>query len=218
MRRERQATIARRLVVVSAVVSLACILVLIADWGVAVRRAPAELEQVKQLQEQAKTDPAIAETLHEKQERRTEASLGRENRGRIAAWVLLVSGALFVASGKWLFSLRPQRLPTLDSLVTVRFAPAPPARKAPKSPEAAHVAEEGTGLSFVDDLVERFGRGREAAIPILQAIQSRYRHLPDDVLRRVCELTEITPAQIEGTSSFYAQFRRSPVGRYVVRV
>ena len=27
-----------------------------------------------------------------------------------------------------------------------------------------------------------------------------------------------TPAQIAGTSSFYAQFRRSPVGRHVVRV
>ena len=39
-----------------------------------------------------------------------------------------------------------------------------------------------------------------------------------EALARVCERTEITPAQIAGTSSFYAQFRRSPVGRYVVRV
>ena len=31
-------------------------------------------------------------------------------------------------------------------------------------------------------------------------------------------MTEITPAQIEGTSSFYSQFRRSPVGRHVVKV
>jgi len=66
--------------------------------------------------------------------------------------------------------------------------------------------------------VTRLGRGREAAIPILQAIQTHYRYLPDEALRRVCELTEITPAQITGTSSFYAQFRRSPVGRHVVRV
>ena len=42
--------------------------------------------------------------------------------------------------------------------------------------------------------------------------------LPDEALQRVCELTEITPAQIAGTSSFYAQFRRSPVGKHVVRV
>jgi NADH:ubiquinone oxidoreductase subunit E len=37
-------------------------------------------------------------------------------------------------------------------------------------------------------------------------------------LARVCERTEITAAQIAGTSSFYARFRRSPVGRHVVRV
>ena len=53
---------------------------------------------------------------------------------------------------------------------------------------------------------------------MLQAIQSHYRYLPDEALRRVCERTEITPAQIAGSSSFYGQFRRSPVGRHVVRV
>jgi len=37
-------------------------------------------------------------------------------------------------------------------------------------------------------------------------------------LHRICERTEISPAQIAGTSTFYAQFRRSPVGRHVVRV
>jgi NADH:ubiquinone oxidoreductase subunit E len=34
----------------------------------------------------------------------------------------------------------------------------------------------------------------------------------------VTETTSITPAQIAGTSSFYAGFRRSPVGKYVVKV
>jgi len=71
---------------------------------------------------------------------------------------------------------------------------------------------------FVDSLIDRFGRDRESAIPILQAIQAHYRYLPDEALRYVCEKTEITPAQIAGTSSFYSQFRRSPVGLHVVRV
>jgi NADH:ubiquinone oxidoreductase subunit E len=31
-------------------------------------------------------------------------------------------------------------------------------------------------------------------------------------------LTEITPAEIAGTSSFYSRFRRSPVGEHLVRV
>ncbi len=73
-------------------------------------------------------------------------------------------------------------------------------------------------LSFVDQVVAQIGRGKEAAIPLLQAIQDHYRYLPDEALRRVCELTEITPAEIAGTSSFYGQFRRSPVGEHIVRV
>jgi len=73
-------------------------------------------------------------------------------------------------------------------------------------------------LTFVDQLVAREGRGKESAIILLQAIQTHYRYLPDEALRRLVELTEITPAEVAGTSSFYGQFRRSPVGRHVVRV
>ncbi len=101
-------------------------------------------------------------------------------------------------------------------------SPGPPrqARSGPRPAEARRTRRrpEPPGLHFVDDIVARFGTSREAAIPILQAIQQHFRYLPDEALQRVCELTEITPAQIAGTSSFYAQFRRSPVGRHVIRV
>jgi NADH:ubiquinone oxidoreductase subunit E len=73
-------------------------------------------------------------------------------------------------------------------------------------------------LSFVDEVVAREGRGSEAAIPILQAIQSHYGYLPDEALKRVCQLTEIRPAQIAGVSSFYAQFRRTPAGKHIIKV
>lgn len=71
-------------------------------------------------------------------------------------------------------------------------------------------------LSFVDRIVEEIGRGSEAAIPILQAIQEHYRYLPEEALQRVCEITEITPAQITGVGSFYSQFRYRPVGRHII--
>ena len=47
-------------------------------------------------------------------------------------------------------------------------------------------------------MVEETGRDREAVIPILQRLQEHYRYLPEAALERVCELTEITAAQIEG--------------------
>jgi len=73
-------------------------------------------------------------------------------------------------------------------------------------------------LSFVAELIGRLGRGKKQLIPILQAIQGHYGYLPQEALRRVCELTEITPAAIAGVSSFYDQFRHRPVGRHIIRV
>jgi NADH:ubiquinone oxidoreductase subunit E len=209
--------VARRIAVGSAVVAFACATALVADHAVAVSRAPAQKSRIEGLEEQTRTDAAMAAPLHDERKRQTDLSRARESRGRVLAWILLVAGALFVASGKWYVSLRPQPLPSLEELVAVRFALGSLAK--PKPPSAPVPAANGAiDLSFVDGLVTRFGRGREAAIPILQALQSHYRYLPDVALHHVCQRTEITPAQIAGTSSFYAQFRRSPVGRYVVRV
>ena len=72
--------------------------------------------------------------------------------------------------------------------------------------------------ALVDRVVERFGRKPEAVIPILQAIQEEYQYLPEAALRRVCAMTEITPAQITGVATFYSQFRHQPVGKHTIQV
>ena len=73
-------------------------------------------------------------------------------------------------------------------------------------------------LAFVDQTLDRLGRGPEMVIPILQAIQGHYRYLPQEALERVCQQTEITPATITGVATFYTQFRHRPVGRHIVSV
>ncbi|MFW5693312.1 MAG: NAD(P)H-dependent oxidoreductase subunit E, partial [Thermoguttaceae bacterium] len=73
-------------------------------------------------------------------------------------------------------------------------------------------------LAFVDETVARLGRDRAAAIPILQAIQGEYRWLPPEALRRVSELTDITPATITGVSTFFSQFRHRPMGEHAIAV
>jgi NADH:ubiquinone oxidoreductase subunit F (NADH-binding)/NADH:ubiquinone oxidoreductase subunit E len=73
-------------------------------------------------------------------------------------------------------------------------------------------------LTAVDEAVERIGRGREGLIPILQAIQNQYGWLPEEAMWRVSELTEITPANLAGVSTFYDQFRHRPVGEHLVHV
>jgi NADH-quinone oxidoreductase subunit F len=73
-------------------------------------------------------------------------------------------------------------------------------------------------LSRIEEIVVQCGTRREAVIPILQAIQHHYHYLPRTALKRVCELTDITPADITGVSTFYTHFRHQPVGRHMIHV
>jgi NADH-quinone oxidoreductase subunit F len=71
-------------------------------------------------------------------------------------------------------------------------------------------------LEYVDQIVARCGRDRTAVIPILQAVHKQYRYLPEAALRRVCAITEITPATIESVATFFPQFRWRPAGKHTI--
>jgi NADH:ubiquinone oxidoreductase subunit E len=144
-----------------------------------------------------------------KQKRVTAARLARKSRDNAVAWVLIAAAATFLTFAKGLVEPRKPRAPSGRNATR--------GSRADGGVRPTLVAPE-LDLSFVEQMVSQMGRGKEAAIPLLQAIQTHYRYLPDEALRRVCELTEITPAEIAGTSSFYGQFRRSPVGEHIVRV
>ncbi|MGO4884268.1 MAG: NAD(P)H-dependent oxidoreductase subunit E [Bryobacteraceae bacterium] len=138
----------------------------------------------------------------------TAARQARKTRDDTVAWLLIASAAAFLTCAN--------RLPRRPAPSTQHPAPVVVARKPAPSPQPP--APASSSSTFVEELVAKLGRSKEATIPLLQAIQAHYRYLPDDVLRRVCELTEITPAEIAGTSSFYARFRRSPTGEHLIRV
>ena len=70
----------------------------------------------------------------------------------------------------------------------------------------------------IDGIVEELGTQQRSVIPVLQAIQKKHNYLPEEALRRVCEISEITPAQIVGVASFYSQFRFTPAGQHLVKV
>ncbi len=70
----------------------------------------------------------------------------------------------------------------------------------------------------IDGIVQELGGKRHDVIPVLQAIQEKYNFLPEEALRRVCEVSEITPAQIVGVASFYSQFRFTPAGQHMIKV
>lgn len=176
-----------------------CVAILVADDLVARRRAPHD-DQVLN----APPSPERAAELV----RVTAVRRARKSRDDAVAWLLIG------ASGAFLYFAKRGAAPRAmnHARPALKSAPAsrPVARRQTPPPEL--------DFAFLDDLVAEHGRAKEAAIPLLGAIQAHCGYLPDEALRRLCWLTEITPAQISGTSSFYSQFRRSPTGKHLVRV
>lgn len=78
--------------------------------------------------------------------------------------------------------------------------------------------DEAEVLTKTDEIVARCGKSPSAAIPILQGIQEAFRHLPLEALKRVCAISEISPAQIAGISTFYSQFRHHGTGKHLIQV
>ncbi len=70
----------------------------------------------------------------------------------------------------------------------------------------------------ISHIIEQTGNGKQDVIRILQAIQKQFNYLPEDALKQVCELTDITAAEIVGVATFYTQFRFQPAGRHMVKV
>jgi NADH:ubiquinone oxidoreductase subunit E len=194
-----------------------CVAILLTDYAIATRRGPQDDQLIKALQEQVKSDAQLAPKLANEQKRVTAARSARKSRDHAIAWLLILAAAIFLTAAKRLVK---QPLPhgrgsdqSPDRQGGV-LSPSDPSRDR----QGAIPSPPPIDLAFVDQIVAKEGRLKESAIILLQAIQSHYRYLPDEALHRLCELTEITPAEVAGTSSFYGQFRRSPVGKHVVRV
>ena len=73
-------------------------------------------------------------------------------------------------------------------------------------------------LTFIDRCVEQLGRTEDKVLAILLAVQREYGYLPEPALKRICAITDITPAQITGISTFYDFFRHEPAGKHIIRV
>ena len=55
-------------------------------------------------------------------------------------------------------------------------------------------------------------------IGLLQRVQRKLGFLPESILLEISRLTGLTPANIFGVATFYAQFRLQPVGMHIIKV
>jgi len=215
---EEKRNIALASAVMSALLLVVCVLILTADYYVARSRAAADDARILSLQEQIQEDSSLAPELAAFQAEVTARRQARRDRKNQVVILLIAAGAAFIVFAKWLVAMKGHQPLPMDKLIQISASQSEHRGVRTRARRVGTCADTDLDLAFVDELIEREGGSPEAAIVILQAIQSHYRYLPDEALRRVCERTQITAAQIAGTSSFYSQFRRSPVGEHVVRV
>ncbi len=61
--------------------------------------------------------------------------------------------------------------------------------------------------------------GREGVlVPLLQDVQDELGYLPEDAVNLVSQRLDLSPAQVYGVASFYAQFYFEPRGRNIIKV
>jgi NADH-quinone oxidoreductase subunit F len=224
--------------IAAAVVAAACALWLVSEYLYARHVTPTEKALVESLKAKAKIDAGIQKVLKPEFDRQHESLVRRRNAYRRGGLALLIAVGVFFAWIRWLRPSAGQWIGVPPPLVRVlarpRDAPpvfTPPSRAAARDatgppglvrplvlPARAAAATAALDLGAIDTILQREGTRRESVLPILQAIQSRYRYLPEAALRRVSETSDIGPAQIAGVASFYGQFRLTPTGDHIVRV
>lgn len=73
-------------------------------------------------------------------------------------------------------------------------------------------------LSGVDEICAKYVGFKGAIIPVLQQVQEHYGYLSKEMIERVGDNLNVSPHQLYGVLTFYAQFYTTPRGKYVIRV
>jgi [NiFe] hydrogenase diaphorase moiety large subunit len=66
--------------------------------------------------------------------------------------------------------------------------------------------------------VAEYGGTREAMMPVLQNLQSKYRHVSDFAMQVVADELGIHPAEVYGVVTFYSFLKSEPQGQFVIRL
>ena len=68
------------------------------------------------------------------------------------------------------------------------------------------------------EIFTHFHGDRQELIPILQETQEQFRYLPAEAMREISKFLRIPESTIYGVSTFYAQFKLTPLGRKIVKI
>ncbi len=67
-------------------------------------------------------------------------------------------------------------------------------------------------------LAEKYEHKRDGMLPILVAIQERYRHVSDFAMQEIARQLRVFPSEVYGVVSFYSFLSTEPKGKFIVRL
>jgi NADH-quinone oxidoreductase subunit E len=70
----------------------------------------------------------------------------------------------------------------------------------------------------IGDILKKFDLNEGKLIPILSAIQEKYRYLPQEAMTQVAVALNLPAAKVYGVATFYAHFALQPKGEHIIRV
>jgi NADH-quinone oxidoreductase subunit E len=70
----------------------------------------------------------------------------------------------------------------------------------------------------LNEIFSHYTGKKEELIPILQKAQEEFRYLPSEVLLEIAKFLRLPESTVFGVSTFYAQFKLTPVGKRIVKV
>ncbi len=70
----------------------------------------------------------------------------------------------------------------------------------------------------LQEIISNHHPRRDALIPVLQEIQGQFGYLPPEAMDAAAKYCRMSPVEVYGVATFYAQFKFSPIGRNIVMV
>ena len=70
----------------------------------------------------------------------------------------------------------------------------------------------------LEPILEKYKDTKGALIPILQQAQAKFGYLSEEVMTEIANALLMSPSDIYGVATFYAQFRFKPVGKNVIKI
>jgi NADH-quinone oxidoreductase subunit E len=80
------------------------------------------------------------------------------------------------------------------------------------------MAFSDVNLTRARDIVARYPRPKSAILPLAHLAQDQDGWLTAEAMEEIAGLTGVTPAEVQGTCSFYTMFKRRPCGTLLVSV